>query len=118
MKKHYKIVVVVILSLIMIGLFMSIFITVEETIPDNAVVIITEEDKLYHSIHGGIVCFKDKTATTTPLSEAVKQGYKPHAYDVDLGYFRGNRRFLFHHILSKLGMKVNSRWASNGDWLW
>ena len=118
MKKQHKIVVVIFLILIMIGLFLSIFITVEETMPDNALVIVTEEDKLYHSIFGGDVCFLGKEAKTMPLSEAVQLGYKPHSYDVELGYFRGNRRFLFHHLLSKLGMNVNSRWNSNGDWLW
>ena len=100
MKKHYKILVVIFLSLIMVGLFLSIFITVDETIPDNATVIVTKEDKLYHSIFGGYKCFNGKELETMTLSEAVKQGYKPHQYDVDLGYFRGNRRFLFHHILS------------------
>ena len=114
MKKHYKILVVIFLSLIMVGLFLSIFITVDETIPDNATVIVTKEDKLYHSIFGGYKCFNGKELETMTLSEAVKQGYKPHQYDVDLGYFRGNRRFLFHHILSKLGVNVNSRWDSNG----
>lgn len=118
MKKIHKTVVVISLSLIMIGLFMSIFITVEETIPDNAVVIVTKEDKLYHSIFGGYKCLMGKEAKTMTLGEALKEGYKPHSYDVDLGYFRGNRRFLFHHILSKLGMNVNSRWDSDGNWLW
>jgi hypothetical protein len=118
MKKHHKTVVVIILSIIMIGLFMSIFITVDETPPGNAVVIVTQEDKLYHSIFGGEKCLLGKTAKTMTLSEAIKEGYKPHQYDVDLGYFRGNRRFLFYHILSKLGVNVNSRWDSNGDWLW
>ena len=118
MKKNHKIVVVIILSIIMIGLFMSIFITVDETPPDNAVVIVTQEDKLYHSIFGGEKCLLGKTAKTMTLSEAIKEGYKPHQYDIDLGYFRGNRRFLFYHILSKLGVNVNSRWDSNGDWLW
>jgi hypothetical protein len=100
MKKYHKIAVVIFLSLVMIGLFMSIFITVDESPPDNTVVIVTEEDKQYHSIFGGYKCLMGKT------------------YDIDLGYFRGNRRFLFHHTLSKLGMNVNSRWDSNGDWLW
>ncbi len=118
MKKYHKTVVVIFLSLIMIGLFMSIFITVEETIPDNAFVIITEEDKLYHSIFGGYKCLAGKTSRSVRLSEAENLGYKPHSYDEDLGYFRGNRRFLFHHMLSKLGVNVNSRWDSEGDWQW
>jgi hypothetical protein len=44
MKKNHKIAVVIFLSLVMIGLFMSIFITVEKA-QDNAVVSVTEEDK-------------------------------------------------------------------------
>ena len=118
MTKNQKIAVIIILSLMMIGLFVSIFITVEETIPDNAVVIVTEEDKFYHSIHVDIICLEGKTPKSMPLSEAKKLGYEPHSHDVDLGYFKGNRHFLFHHLLSKLGMDVNSRWDVNGDWLW
>lgn len=118
MTKNQKIAVVIILSLIMVGLFMSIFITVEETIPDNAVVIVTEEDKLYHSIHVDFICVEGKTAKTMTLAEAKKLGYTPHSHDIELGYFKGNRNFLFHHILSKLGMDINSRWNANGDWLW
>lgn len=118
MKKKRKIAVVAILSIIMICLFMSIFITVEETIPDNAVVIVTEEDKLYHSIWFDPDYIAARTARTTTLGEALKQGYKPHAYDEELGYFKGSRRFLFHHLLSKLGMNINSRWDENGVWLW
>jgi len=118
MKINQKIAVVSILCLIMIGLFTSIFITVEETIPDNAVVIVTEEDKLYHSIHVDIICLMGKAANNMTLSEAKKQGYKPHSHDEDLSYFKGNQHFLFHHLLSKFGMDVNSRWDVNGDWLW
>ena len=102
----------------MVGLFVIIFITVEETIPDNAVVIVTEEDKLYHSIHVDFICLDGKTANNMTLSEAKKLGYKSHSHDVDFSYFKGNRHFLFHHLLSKLGMGVNSRWDANGDWMW
>ena len=122
MTKNKKIAVIIILCLIMVGLFVSILITVEETIPDNAIVIVTEEDKLYHSIHVDVICIgygeNEKTAISMTLSEAIELGYKPHSHDIDLGYFKGNRHFLFHHVLSKLGMDVNSRWDVNGNWLW
>jgi hypothetical protein len=52
------------------------------------------------------------------LGEALSKGYKPHEHDQSLGYFKGNRRFLFHHLLSKIGLQVNSRWDKNGNWLW
>ena len=52
------------------------------------------------------------------ISQAIAKGYKADPHCQDLGYFKGNRRFLLHHILSKLGMRVNSRWNKNGDWLW
>jgi hypothetical protein len=118
MSKNQKIIAVILISLIVIGFFLSIYITIEETIPGNAVVVITLEDKLYHSIHFDRICVDGKTANSSTLAEAVAQGYKPHTHDQDLGYFRGNRRFLFHHLLSKLGVRVNSRWDKNGDWLW
>lgn len=118
MSKKWKIVTVISISLIIILLFLSIYITVEETIPGNAVVIVTLEDKLYHSIHFDLICVEGKTVRSETLSWAISNGYKPHDYDVELGYFKGNRRFLFHHILSKLGMNVNSRWDKDGNWLW
>jgi hypothetical protein len=86
--------------------------------PGNAIVVVTLEDKFYHSIHFDHMCLAGKTAKTMTLSEAIDQGFKPHEHDGDLGYFKGNRRFLFHHLLSKLGIPVNSRWDKNGNWLW
>lgn len=118
MSKNWKIITVISISLFILLLFLSIYITVEEKIPGNAVVIVTQEDKLYHSIHFDLICVDGKTAQTMTLSEALSEGYKPHDYDFELGYFRGNRRFLFHHILSRLGMNVNSRWDNDGNWLW
>jgi len=118
MSKKWKIITVISISLIIVLLFISIYITVEETIPGNALVIVTLEDKKYHSIHLDYVCVAGKTSKSMSLSEAITEGYEPHEYDTELGYFNGNRRFLFHHILSKLGMNVNSRWNKYGDWLW
>ncbi len=118
MGKKSKIFIVILISLLVIGFFLSIYITVEEKIPANAVVVITLEDKMYHSIHFDHVCVAGKTAKTLTLSEATAKGYQPHEHDEDLGYFKGTSRFLFHHILSKLGITINSRWDKNGNWLW
>ncbi len=118
MRQKYKIISVVLLSLLVVFFFFSIYITVEEKIPGNAVVVVTEEDKLYHSIHFDHMCVAGRTAKTMTLSEALSKGYKPHNHCQSLGYFQGNRRFLFHHLLSKLGVQVNSRWDQNGNWLW
>jgi len=118
MGKKSRIIIVIVISLMVIGFFFSIYIAVEEKIPANAVVIVTSEDKLYHSIHFDHICVSGKTATTMTLSEAMEKGYKPHDHDQDLGYFKGTSRFLFHHILSKLGIRINSRWDQNGNWLW
>ncbi len=118
MKKKYQIITVIIISLFLIGFFLSIYVTVEEKVPDNAVVVITLEDKFYHSIHFDYACVAGKTAKTTSLREALSKGYKPDSHCQNLGYFRGNRRFLFHHLLSKLGIQVSSRWDKYGNWLW
>jgi hypothetical protein len=118
MRKKGQIATVIIISLLVVGFFLSIYVTVEEEIPGNAVVVVTTEDKLYHSIHFDHICVSGKTAKTMTLAEAKAQGYKPHEHCRELGYFRGNRRFLFHHLLSKLGIEVNSRWDKNGNWLW
>lgn len=113
-----KIIIVIVICLLLVGFFLSIYMTTDEEIPGNAVVVVTTEDQLYHSIHFDHICVAGKTAQTMTLSEARAKGYQPHNYCEELGYFRGNRRFLFHHFLSKLGFPVNSRWDRNGNWLW
>ena len=118
MRQKSTIIIVTLVIAFMIAFFLSIYITVDETMPGNAVVVVTLEDKLYHSIYFDRPCVADKTAKTMTLSEAIAEGYKPHAYDQELGYFKGNRRFYLHHLLSKLGIPVNSRWDKNGNWLW
>ena len=121
MGKNLKIATVIFITCIIIATFLSIFITVEETIPDNAIVIVTLDDKLIHSIHFDIICVAGKESheiQSMPLSEALAKGNKFHDHCVELGFFRGNNRFLFHHILAKLGVNINSRWDQNGNWLW
>lgn len=118
MGKIYKIIVVVVISLFVIGFFLSIYITVDETMPGNAVVVVTMEDKRYHSIHFDYASVAGKTAKTLTLSQARAQGFAPDQLSSDLGYFRGNRLFLYQYILSKLGVRYNSRWDRNGNWLW
>ena len=118
MGQKTKFIIVTLVIAFVIAFFLSIYITVDETMPGNAVVVVTLEDKLYHSIYFDRLCVADKTAKTMTLSEALAEGYKPHAYDQELGYFKGTRRFYFHHLLSKLGISVNSRWDKNGNWLW
>ncbi len=118
MNKKYQIIIVACISILLIGFFLSIYITVDEQMPGNAVVVITPEDKLYHSIHFDYTCIAGKTARTSTLEQALKMGYAPCPHCKELGYFRGNRRFLFYHLLSKLGIQVNSRWDKNGNWLW
>lgn len=118
MVKRYKVIIVALISLLLVGFFLSIYITVDEKMPGNTVVVVTLEDKLYHSIHFDYICVAGKTAQTMTLDEALDKGYAPHRHCDDLGYFKGTRRFLFHHILSKIGISVNSRWDKNGNWLW
>jgi len=118
MQKKHQIVVVILVSLLIVGFFLSIYVSVEEDIPANAVVVVTLEDKQYHSIHFDHICVTGLSAETRTLSSALTEGFTPHAHCRDLGYFKGNRLFLFHHILSKFGVRVNSRWDENGNWLW
>jgi len=116
--KISKIIVAVLISFLLIGFFLGIYITVDEEIPDNAVVVITLEDKHYHSIHFDYICVAGKTAKTMVLSDAKKKGFKPDPHCQDLNYFRGNALFLYQYILSKLGIRYNSRWDGDGNWLW
>jgi hypothetical protein len=118
MGTKFKILSVILISLVLVAFFLSIYVTVDEQMPGNAIVVVTTEDKRYHSIHFDHICVSGKTANSMTLSEALAKGYEPHQHCRDLGYFRGTRRFLFHHVFSKLGMKVNSRWDKNGNWLW
>jgi hypothetical protein len=116
--KRAKIVSVVIISLFLVLFFLGIYITVDEVVPDNAVVVVTLEDKHYHSIHFDYIAVAGKTAKTMTLGEAKRQGFTPDQHSIDLGYFRGNRLFLYQYMLSKFGVHYNSRWDSNGNWLW
>ena len=118
MGKTSKKIIVIVISLALVIFFFGIYITVDEEIPDNAIVVVTLENKLYHSIHFDYICVAQKTAKTMLLSEAKEKGFKPDAHCQDLGYFRGNRLFLYQYILSKFGMHYNSRWDKNGNWLW
>ena len=118
MRKKHQIFVVILVSLLIVGFFLSIYVSYEEDIPANAVVVVTLEDKQYHSIHFDYICVNGLSAETRTLSRALSEGFTPHAHCQDLGYFKGNRLFLFHHILSKFGVRVNSRWDENGNWLW
>lgn len=118
MGNRYKILIVILICLLLVGFFLSIAVTVQEEIPGNAIVVVTLEDKHYHSIHFDYICIAAKSAKTMPLGLAKESGFTPHQHCEDLGYFKGNRRFLFHHLLSKLGVRVNSRWDENGNWLW
>jgi hypothetical protein len=117
-RKRSEIIVVIAISLFLVAFFLGIYITVDEKIPDNAVVVVTLEDKRYHSIHFDYICVAGKTAKTMVLSEANENGFKPDQHCRDLGYFRGNTLFLYQYILLKVGIQYNSRWDSNGDWLW
>ena len=118
MGKISKIIAALLISLFLIAFFLGIYITVDEKIPDNAVVVVTLEDKLYHSIHFDYICVAGKTAKTMLLSEAKKKGFKLDSHCQDLGYFMGNSLFLYQYILSNVGVQYNSRWNTNGDWLW
>ncbi|PKN63858.1 MAG: hypothetical protein CVU57_16935 [Deltaproteobacteria bacterium HGW-Deltaproteobacteria-15] len=118
MGKTSKTITVILITLLLVFFFFSIYVTVDESMPGNATVIVTEEDKLFHSIHFDHICLEGKTAKTMPLLEARERGYQAHAHDEELGYFRGNRRFLFHDFLARAGIQVNSRWDENGNWLW
>lgn len=106
------------ISFLLIAFFLGVYITVDEQIPHNAVVVVTLEDKLYHSIHFDYMCIAGKTAKTMTLSEARKKDFKPDPHCGDLGYFRGNTLFLYQMVLSKLGVQYNSRWDKSGNWLW
>ena len=118
MGKNAKTLTVVLISVLLIGFFFSIYVTKEEGVPGNAIVVVTLEDQLYHSIHFDHVCVAGKTAKSMTVAQATSKGYRPHVYDLDLNYFRGNRRFLFHDLLSQIGVQVNSRWDRTGNWLW
>jgi hypothetical protein len=116
--KLAKIITVIVISIILVIFFLGIYITVDEEMPGNAVVVVTLEDKHYHSIHFDYISVAGKTAKTMILSEARKKGFKPDQHSRDLGYFRGNTLFLYQYVLSKFGIQYNSRWDKNGNWLW
>jgi len=118
MTKKSQIIITVIVTLFLLAFFLSIYVTVEEEMPGNAVVVITLEDGLYHSIHFDQTCVAGKQAQTTSLEEALKKGFHPDPHCAELNYFKGNTRFLFHDLLARIGVSVNSRWDRDGNWRW
>jgi len=116
--KGGKITVAVVICLVLVAFFLGIYLTVDEEMPENAVVVVTLEDKRYHSIHFDYDAVAGKTAKTMKLSDAKRQGFTPHQQSINLGYFKGNRLFLYQYVLSKIGIHYNSRWDRNGNWLW
>jgi hypothetical protein len=118
MTKRSQIIITVIITLFLVAFFLSIYVTVQEEMPGNAVVVITLEDGLYHSIHFDQTCVAGKRAQTTSLDEALKKGFRPDPHCQALNYFEGNRRFLFHDLLARIGVSVNSRWDREGNWRW
>ncbi len=67
MGKTSKIITGLLIGLFLVAFFLSIYVTVDEKIRENAVVIVTLENKLYHSIHFDYICIADKTAKTMVL---------------------------------------------------
>ncbi len=118
MTKRSQIIITVVITLFLVAFFLSIYVTVEEEMPGNAVVVITVEDGLFHSIHFDQTCVSGKHAQTTSLDEALKKGFKPDPRCEALNYFKGNTRFLFHDLLARIGVSVNSRWDREGNWRW
>jgi hypothetical protein len=118
LSKRSQIIITLIITLFLIMFFLSIYVTVEEQMPGNAVVVLTLEDGLYHSIHFDQTCVAGKHAQTTTLDEARKKGFRPDPHCEALNYFRGNTRFLFHDLLARIGFSVNSRWDRDGNWRW
>jgi hypothetical protein len=116
--KRAKITALIVLCLVLGAILTGVYITVEEQIPENALVVVTLEDKHYHSIYFDYDGVAAKTAKTMSLSEAKKQGFRPHQQSIGLGYFTGNRLFLYQYVVSKIGIQYNGRWDKNGDWLW
>jgi hypothetical protein len=118
MTKRSQIIITVIVTLVLIAFFLSSYVTVEEEMPGSAVVVITPENGLYHSIHFDQTCVAGKQALTTSLDEAIKRELRPDPRCEALNYFKGNTRFLFHDLLARMGVSVNSRWDREGNWRW
>jgi hypothetical protein len=118
MTKRSQIIITVIITLFLIAFFLSIYVTVEEKMPGNALIVITLENGLFHSIHFDETCVAGKKALTTSLDEALKKGALPDPHCDALNYFQGNTRFLFHDLLARIGVSVNSRWDREGNWRW
>jgi hypothetical protein len=101
--KISKIIVAILISLFLIAFFLGIYITVDEEIPDNAVVVVTLEDKRYHSIHFDYICVAAKTAKTMVVSEAKEKGFKQDPHCQDLNYLRLGYGIIADGIMMAIG---------------
>ena len=113
------------LSYIGVALFVAVGITqcveVSKVMPDNAVVLVDDQQKLYHSpIH-----FRDdKIDMPSGLREiraveAKEQNYKPDPICRDREYFSHERGSLLRATLSDwFGLAGKPRWNEDGSWNW
>lgn len=108
-----------------VALFFAVGVTqcieVSESMPDNAIVYVDDELKVYHSpIH-----FTDdkieppsKLRRTTAV-EAKSEKYKGDQTCRDREYFSRKRGSLLRATLSDLtGLAAQSRWNDDGSWNW
>lgn len=113
------------LSYIGIALFVAVGVTqcieVSKDMPDNAVVLVDDQQKLYHSpIH-----FRDDKADNpsglreTRFVEVKERKYKPDPICRDRGYFSYEIGSLLRATLSDwFGLASTPRWNEDGSWNW
>ncbi|MCL4504261.1 MAG: hypothetical protein M1438_20745 [Deltaproteobacteria bacterium] len=104
--------------LILIFTFLAgFYIVPTRTMPDNALVLLEEQNKTYFSPS----CVpKDKILRPATAAEALRLKYQPDKKCQDASGFRQDSRSLSGRLMERLGMlpPLPSRWNPDGTWNW
>jgi len=104
--------------MLLFTLLAGFFIVPARSMPDNAVVLLDDQNHMYVSPLCGQQ--EDKVYRATTAAEARQLKYKPDKKCRDKGGFSQEYRSLTGNLLVRLGMlpPVPSRWNPDGTWNW
>jgi hypothetical protein len=104
--------------MLLFTLLAGFFIVPTRTMPDNAVVLLDDQNQTYLS--PGCAKQEKKEYRPATAAEARKLNYAPDKKCVDAKGFSQESRSLTGNLMARLGMlaPLPSRWNADGTWNW
>ena len=99
-------------------LLAGFFIVPTRTMPDNAVVLLDDQNRTY--VSPGCAKKEKQAYRVGRVAEARKLNYEPDKNCRETGGFSQNNRSLTGNFMARLGMlpPLPSRWNPDGTWNW